>query len=166
MVAAQDATDLINGSISDFSLDEFNRVTPTPVDNIQSFQSFAISDGGFSNYNAGFVSLKKSFTNGLQFQGNWTWSHAIGNQGVDQQSGSTSNSPYNINLDKSSESFDRRHVVTLWFYDEIPVGKGRKYGIKTPRSIESWAVGTPRGYSRSQLVFRCSSQQTATTANI
>jgi hypothetical protein len=129
MVAAQDETDLINGSISDFSLDEFNRVTPTPVDNIQSFQSFAISDGGFSNYNAGFVSLKKSFTNGLQFQGNWTWSHAIGNQGVDQQSGSTSNSPYNINLDKSSESFDRRHVVTLWFYDEIPVGKGRKYGI-------------------------------------
>jgi hypothetical protein len=154
MVAAQDASDLINGSLSLFSLDEFDRVTPVPVDNIQSFQSFAISDGGFSNYNAGFVSLKKSFTNGLQFQGNWTWSHAIGNQGVDQQSGSTSNSPYNLNIDKSSESFDRRHVVTLWFYDEIPVGKGRKYSIQNSaldRVVGGWytsgiftfATGTP-----------------------
>lgn len=129
MVAKQDPTDLINGSISDFSLDEFNLVTPVPVDNIQSFQSFAITDGGFSNYNAGFVSVKKSFANGLQFQGNWTWSHAIGNQGVDQQSGSTSNSPYNINLDKSSESFDRRHVFTLWFYDELPIGKGKRLSV-------------------------------------
>jgi hypothetical protein len=129
MVAKQDPTDLLNGSISDFSLDEFNLVTPVPVDNIQSFQSFAITDGGFSNYNAGFASVKKSFANGLQFQGNWTWSHAIGNQGVDQQSGSTSNSPYNLNLDKSSESFDRRHVFTLWFYDELPIGKGKRLNI-------------------------------------
>ena len=141
MVAGQDKTDLINGSISDFSLNEFNRVTPTPVDNIQSFQSFAISDGGYSNYNAGFVTLKKNFTNGLQLQGNWTWSHAIGNQGVDQQSGSTSNSPYNINLDKSSESFDRRHVVSVWYYDELPIGKGRRFSVQNAalnRVVGGW----------------------------
>lgn len=132
MVATQDPTDLINGSLNDFSLDEFNRVTPTPVDNIQTFESFAITDGGFSNYNAGFLSLKKSFSQGLQFQLNWTWSHAIGNQGVDQQSGSTSNSPYNLDLDKSSESFDRRHVITAWFYGELPVGQGRHFNVENP----------------------------------
>ena len=81
MVAKQDATDLINGSLNDFSLDEFNKVTPVPVDNIQSFQSYAITDGGFSNYNGGFISLNKRLKNGLQFQANWTLSHAIGNQG-------------------------------------------------------------------------------------
>lgn len=154
MVAAQDPTDLLNGSINMFSLNEFNKVTPVPVDNIQSFQSFAITDGGFSNYNAGFVSVKKSFANGLQFQGNWTWSHAIGNQGVDQQSGSTSNSPYNINLDKSSESFDRRHVFTLWFYDELPIGKGKRLSVNNEAldkvvggwwtsGIMTFATGTP-----------------------
>jgi Carboxypeptidase regulatory-like domain len=132
MVATQDPTDLINGSLNDFSLDELNRVTPTPIDDIQTFESFAISDRGFSNYNAGFLSLKKSFSQGLQFQFNWTWSHAIGNQGVDQQSGSTSNSPYNLNLDKSSESFDRRHVVTAWFYGELPVGRGRRFNVENP----------------------------------
>src|SRR5438309_3922307 len=36
-------------------------------------------------------------------QATWTWSHAIGNQGVDQQSGSSANSPYNLLLDKASE---------------------------------------------------------------
>lgn len=141
MVAKQDPTDLINGSLNLFSLDEFNLVTPSPVDNIQSFQSYAITGGGYSNYNAGFISLKKSLASGLQFQFNWTWSHAIGNQGVDQQSGSTSNSPYNINLDKSSESFDHRHVITMWVYDELPVGKGRRFNVQNAaldRVVGGW----------------------------
>ena len=129
MVAKQDPTDLINGSLNDFSLDEFNKVTPVPVDNIQSFQSYAITDGGFSNYNAGFLSLNKTLKNGLQFQANWTWSHAIGNQGVDQQSGSTANSPYNINLDKSSESYDHRHVVNVWAYYRLPWGKDTRHPL-------------------------------------
>ncbi len=125
MVAKQDATDLVNGSINLFSLDEFDKVTPVPVDNIQSFQSYGITDKGFSNYNAGFISFVKSFSNGLQFQANWTWSHAIGNQGVDQQSGSSANSPYNLNLDKSSEPFDRTHVVNLWWYYQLPFGRSQ-----------------------------------------
>jgi hypothetical protein len=142
MVASQDKTDLINGSLNDFSLDELNLVAPTPIDNIQSFQSYAISDGGFSNYNAGFASLNKSFTNGLQFQANWTWSHAIGNQGVDQQNGSTANSPYNLDLDKSSEPFDRRHVVNIWFYYELPYGKGMAHSLNgvADKALGGWYV--------------------------
>ena len=124
MVAKQDPTDLVNGSLNRFSLNEFNRVTPVPVDNIQSFQAYGITDHGFSNYNAGFISLNKSLAKGLQFQANWTWSHAIGNQGVDQQNGSSANSPYNRGLDKASESFDRRHVINIWWYYELPFGQG------------------------------------------
>ena len=141
MVAAQDPTDLINGSLNMFALNEFNRVTPVPVDNIQSFQSFGITDRGFSNYNAGFVSMNKSFANGLQFQANWTWSHAIGNQGVDQQSGSSANSPFNLNLDKSSETFDRRHVVNIWYYYTLPFGKGTRYTFNDSRILDLVAGG-------------------------
>ena len=141
MVAAQDKTDLINGSINMFALNEFNRVTPVPVDNIQSFQSFGITDRGFSNYNAGFLSLNKSFANGLQFQANWTWSHAIGNQGVDQQSGSSANSPFNLNLDKSSETFDRRHVVNIWYYYTLPFGKGQKYSFGDSKLLDQIVGG-------------------------
>lgn len=141
MVAKQDPTDLVNGSINLFSLDEFNKVTPVPVDNIQSFQSFGITDKGFSSYNAGFVSLNKSFSSGLQFQANWTWSHAIGNQGVDQQSGSSANSPYNLNLDKSSESFDRRHVVNIWWYYQLPFGRSQHLSNGfVDRAVGGWSV--------------------------
>lgn len=137
MVAAEDKTDLINGSLNNFALNEFNRRTPVPVDNIQSFQTYGITDHGFSTYHAGFVSVNKSLSNGLQLQANWTWSHAIGNQGVDQQSGSSANSPYNLNLDKASEPFDRRHVVNLWWYYELPFGKGTSGLLK--RVIGGWA---------------------------
>ncbi|HEU5453625.1 MAG TPA: hypothetical protein VFU76_16625, partial [Terriglobales bacterium] len=141
MVASQDKTDLINGSINNFSLNEFNRVTPVPVDNIQSFQAYGITDHGFSEYHAGFLSLNKSFSRGLQFQANWTWSHAIGNQGVDQQNGSSANSPYNLNLDKASESFDRRHVLNLWWYYELPFGSTIAHSSGAlNRIIGGWAT--------------------------
>jgi hypothetical protein len=141
MVAKQDATDLVNGSINLFSLDEFNKVTPVPVDNIQSFQSYGITDKGFSNYNAGFISFAKSLSDGLQFSANWTWSHAIGNQGVDQQSGSSANSPYNLNLDKSSEPFDRQHVVNIWSYYQLPFGRSQHLANGfVDRVAGGWAV--------------------------
>lgn len=141
MVAKQDPTDLINGSLNDFSLDELNKVTPVPIDNIQSFQSYGITDKGFSNYNAGFVSVVKSLSNGLQFQANWTWSHAIGNQGVDQQSGSSANSPYNLNLDKSSEPFDRRHVVNFWWYYQLPFGRSQRLANPILRQVAGgWSM--------------------------
>jgi hypothetical protein len=109
------------------------------VDNIQSFQSYGITDRGFSDYNAGFISLNKSFARGLQFQANWTWSHSIGNQGVDQQSGSSANSPYNLNLDRSSESFDRRHVVNVWWYYELPFASKASSSL-LQRTVGGWAV--------------------------
>lgn len=141
LLASKDPNDLINGSINNLSLNALNIFAASPMDNIQSFQSFGITDRGFSNYQAGFVSWNKSFSNGLQFQANWTWSHAIGNQGVDQQSGSSANSPYNLALDKSSESFDRRHVVNVWWYYQLPFGKGR---FSAPafldRVIGGWGV--------------------------
>lgn len=137
MVAAEDKTDLINGALNYFALNEFDRRTPVPVDNIQSFQTYGITDHGFSTYHAGFVSLNKNFSNGLQLQANWTWSHAIGNQGVDQQNGSSASSPYNLLLDKASETFDRRHVINAWWYYELPFGKGSNGLMK--RLIGGWA---------------------------
>jgi len=150
LVALHDPTDLVNGSINNLALNSLNKLTAVPFDNIQSFQSFGITDHGFSTYHAGFVSLNKSLAKGLQFQANWTWSHAIGNQGVDQQSGSSANSPFNLNLDKASEPFDRRHVVNFWWYYELPFAHGhsmealgRVIGGWTASGIFTFATGTP-----------------------
>src|SRR6202007_2091987 len=40
-----------------------------------------------------------------------------------------------------SEAFDRRHVITAWFYDELPVGRGRRFQIQNSvlnRVIGGW----------------------------
>ena len=149
LIAQLGSTNFINGSINLLSLNQLNQLTATPIDNIQSFQSYAITDRGYSNYQAGFLGLNKSFSNSLQLQANWTWSHAIGNQGVDQQNGTSANSPYNLNLDKASETFDRRHVVNFWWYYELPFGRGSSGLMKHViggwnwSGIYTFATGTP-----------------------
>jgi len=149
LLAAVDKTDLVNGSINNLSLNALNQLAPSPIDNIQSFQSFGITDHGFSNYQAGFVTLNKSLSRGLQLQATWTWSHAIGNQGVDQQSGSSANSPYNLLLDKASEPFDRRHVVTFWWYYQLPFARNANAAFRriaggwTTSGIYTFSTGAP-----------------------
>jgi hypothetical protein len=122
-----DKSDFANGSLGHFTTNELNPHLANFIDNMQVFEVSATSDGGWSNYNAGFVNLNKTLQNGLQFQLNWTWSHAIGIQGINQQYLYSVNSPYNLNLDKSSEPFDRKHTINFWWYYDLPFGRGAHY---------------------------------------
>jgi Carboxypeptidase regulatory-like domain len=96
-----------------------------PTSNNQIFQDAQTTHLGFSDYNAMIVTLRKAMSHGLQFQFNYTWSHAIGDQGTNQQYVYSSESPYNLSLDRSSEIFDHRHVVSALWYYELPIGKGK-----------------------------------------
>jgi hypothetical protein len=135
MVAKKGKTDLINGDLNSFAVDAFDFASPISqsLDNTQIFQYSGItgtgSTGGFSNYHAGFVSLEKGTSQGLQFAFNWTWSHAQGNQGLQQQNVYSSNSPYNLNLDYSSELFDRKHVINTWWTYALPFGKKGSFSL-------------------------------------
>ncbi|MGB7148106.1 MAG: hypothetical protein WBD45_03085, partial [Terriglobales bacterium] len=111
-------------STNDFAL---NFLTPAPLDNIQTEEFSGITDKGYSNYNAGFVTFRQAMTHGAQFQMDYTWGHAIGNGGTNQQYLVSSNSPYNINIDKASETFDHRQTFHAFGYYELPFGKGKAY---------------------------------------
>jgi len=142
-VMFEDGGDLSVSDLNSFGTFEVNFLTPQFLDNMQVFEFAGITDHGYSNYNAGFLSLKKAFSQGLQFQFNWTWSHAIGNGGTNQQYLVSSNSPYNINLDKSSETFDHRHVINTTWYYELPFGKGKRFGTDSgilDRIIGGWST--------------------------
>src|SRR5579885_2535158 len=120
--AFNDPGDLFNGDLGSFAEFEANFDAPLFVDNMQILEFAGVTSQGYSNYNAGFLVFRKAFSHGLQFQADWTWSHAIGNQGFNQQYVYSSNSPYDLNIDRASEVFDRRHVFTfLWYYD-LPFG--------------------------------------------
>jgi hypothetical protein len=99
--------------------------TPTSYNGV--FEDAQVTDGGFSDYNAMIVTLRKAMSRGLQFQFNYTWSHAIGNQGINQQYIYSSNSPYNYGVDRSSEGFDHRQTITAAWYYELPFGRGKMF---------------------------------------
>ena len=113
----------------------------TPTSNNQIFENAQVTDGGFSNYNAAIVTVRKAMSHGLQFQFNYTWSHAIGNQSTNQQYIYSSESPYNLRLDKSSEGFDHRQTVTAFWYYDLPFGKGRTFSTSNgvlDRIVGGW----------------------------
>lgn len=132
MVAKQDPTDLRNGNLNSFDFDEFARASSTAaqIENTQVFEFSGTDSEGWSNYNGAYVALQKGFSNssafrGLQFQFNWTWSHALGIQGQNELNIYSANSPYNNRLDYSSAQFDRRHVINLWWTYTLPFGNGK-----------------------------------------
>lgn len=107
------------------------------IDGRQVYISSITTDHGWSNYNAMIATLRKSFSKGLIFQFDWTWSHAIGIQGINQQYIYSNNSPYYPNLDKSSEPFDHKHVLHWMGYYDLPFGRGRTFLGNTNRALDA-----------------------------
>ena len=79
---------------------------------------------GSSKYNGLQTSLKRSFSNGLQFQAAWTWSHAMDNSTADVFSTYlTPRRPQNFQCfecDWSDSALDRRHRVTVQMLYDLP----------------------------------------------
>ncbi len=85
------------------------------------------SDIGSSTYNALLLTLERRFSNGLSFQGRYTWSHSINDGSV---GGGESNGPENVNClpcDKGPSVFDVRNNVTVSAVYELPFGPGKHF---------------------------------------
>ena len=92
------------------------------VGNVTSYQPF-----GGSHYNGLQTQLTRNFTNGLQFQAAWTWSHAFDNSTAEVFSTVlTPRRPQNsqcLACDWSTSAYDRRHRVTLQAIYDVPFYK-------------------------------------------
>ena len=90
---------------------------------------------GNSSYNALALSLKRSFSHGLLFSANYTWSHSIDN-GSNGSGDGDSLAPQNVSCspqgsaqcgENASSAFDARHVFNANFIYELPFGTGKPY---------------------------------------
>jgi len=84
-------------------------------------------DIGSSTYNALGLSLERRLSQGLEFQGRYTWSHSINDGSV---GGGESNGPQNVNClqcDKGPSVFDVRHNVAVNAVYELPFGPGKPF---------------------------------------
>jgi hypothetical protein len=84
-------------------------------------------DFGSSTYNGLGLSLERRFSQGLEFQGRYTWSHSINDGSV---GGGESSGPENVNClhcDKGPSIFDVRNNVAVNAIYELPFGPGKPY---------------------------------------
>ena len=96
-------------------------------DQTQVLDSYIIGSHGRSNYNAGFVSLRKTAASGLTFNFNYTFSHAFDQIGQNQESLNETSDAFNLDRDYGSAQFDRRHAITTLLTYDLPFGSGRPY---------------------------------------
>jgi hypothetical protein len=88
-------------------------------------------NGGWSNYHAGTLSVSKRFTQGLQFQGSYTFARNLTSaQGYNPstfatEAGGLATDLSNIGLDYGNVAYTRRNRVLATFLYELPFGKGK-----------------------------------------
>ncbi|MGO9242113.1 MAG: TonB-dependent receptor domain-containing protein [Bryobacteraceae bacterium] len=92
---------------------------------------------GISNYNALQFQVRKRLSNGLQFTGSYTWSHAL-----DEQSGLglffTGNNPLSPGSNYASADFDQTHVLLVNYSYTIPsLTKNKALG----ELVNGWTIG-------------------------
>ncbi|HEX8176541.1 MAG TPA: TonB-dependent receptor [Pyrinomonadaceae bacterium] len=105
-----------------------------------------VTNLGSSSYNGMLISLRKRFSQGLQFDVNYTWSHSIDNQSsvVNTTFGGLVCDIRNLRVCRGNSDFDIRHVLNANFIYELPFGRGRAFGSDASGLLEhvigGWTV--------------------------
>lgn len=100
------------------------------------------TSGGNDSYNALQIGVNRRFTQGLTINGQYSWSHSIGNtQGSNEAT--TAQDPFNFGGDRGNNTFDIRHNVNLSVLYELPFGKGKAYKLSGISDVllGGWQLG-------------------------
>jgi len=97
---------------------------------------------GFSNYQAGILSLQKRTGHGLMVNANLTWSHTLATVGINQEYTQANPSvPFNLRYDYGPAPFDTRFIFNSLATYELPFGKGKRFATNNgilDRVIGGW----------------------------
>lgn len=111
-----------------------------------SASSYANANIFSSNYNSLQVKLTQRFTQGLQYQANYTWSRTLDEDSAinntDGEAGFLQDQ-HNLHGDYGPANFDQTHRVVLSGTYELPVGKGKRWSFSRPVNeiIGGWQMG-------------------------
>jgi hypothetical protein len=115
-----------------------------------------VTNKGYSNYNGLLTTLHRKMSHGLEFDLNYTWSHALDNisaaannaGGNAAGAGGIMCDSLNIGVCYANSDFDVQHNITGdWVY-QLPFGRGKAFGSTMPR----WANELAGGWSWSGLL--------------
>jgi hypothetical protein len=99
---------------------------------------------GHSNYNAAFVTLRKSASHGLTFDINYTFAHSLDNLGLTQENTCAVTDAYYVNRSYAPSLFDRRHTFNLLVTYDLPLGRGKRWanGSFADKVFGGWNVSS------------------------
>jgi hypothetical protein len=130
-----------------------------------------LTNDSYSNYNALQVELRRRFSDGLQFQLDYTWSKAMGDA-VDAQGNNQSDLVNRLTLRDPSLDYRRsgddqtQRFVANGIY-ELPFGRGKRFfsgssgmvdrivGGYTLGAILTWTTGVPWYVAAGRSTFNC-----------
>ena len=107
-----------------------------------------ITNKSSSNYNGLLITLHKRFSQGLQFDFNYTYSHSIDNLSsvVNTVFGGLICDSTNLRSCRGDSDFDARHFITATAIYDLPVGRGHFIGRNVSgladRIIGGWQAST------------------------
>jgi len=115
------------------------------VQNAAAFHANTSASLANSNSHALQATLSKQLRQGMSFQANYSWAHAIddASDGFRFQQGQfpfPANSGF-LNREKGNSSFDVRHRAVINYYAELPFGRGKSH-LSTGfagRAFEGWS---------------------------
>jgi hypothetical protein len=88
------------------------------------------TNSGYSDYNAGTLTVRRALSNGFAFDFNYTLSHSIDNSSGAESgagdSGAILQDAFNVNAFRGSSDFDSRHNITADALYELPFGHGKR----------------------------------------
>jgi hypothetical protein len=109
-----------------YTVNLINPLTGTrPLAGFGSF-GFKTNDGN-NNFNGLQASLQRRFTHGLLFQANYMWSHAIGDGSIGSGEAISFQNQACRACDRSSTTYDVRHVLTTNAVYQLPFGTGKQF---------------------------------------
>jgi hypothetical protein len=155
-----------NGDFAD-TVQAISSLVPLNVGMAAQFSENTVyTNKGFSDYNGLLISLHKNLSRGLQFDVNYTWSHAIDNVSLVANSGAAGGYGFVCDvlrpkLCRGNADFDINQVTTALFTYQLPFGHGRSFGASVP----SWMNEIIGGWDVSGLVFDNTGQAFGTVSN-
>jgi outer membrane receptor protein involved in Fe transport len=105
-----------------------------------SYGDLTLGINGFSsNYHALQLQATRRYSNGMQFNANYTYGKSL-----DYQSSLAEwkdQNPYDIRADYSRSSYDLTHIFNFSFVYDLPYGRGRQFGSSSPKIVDAIAGG-------------------------
>ncbi len=140
-LASNSTANIVNGNLSSLFLG-LNAFSGLSFVNPQSIELFFRTSLGRSNYNAGFVTVRKRFSKALAFDANYTISSSKDQIGAVQNSAGLLPNSFDPEAEYGPSPFDLTHIFNSNFVYELPFGEGRRFANSSnglvSRLVSGW----------------------------